>query len=135
MQLSTAAALATISMVPDQGYVKRMGYGAQHHQVAKVSMLKFHVGSFHTDIIVVDCGPLDNPLNGLVNTLSGTTYNSVAVYSCNEGHQLTERGLLTCMVNGQWSSLTPTCDRKPIIIHVSSINEGEFGPFRRGGLC
>ncbi|XP_064386845.1 uncharacterized protein LOC135335316 isoform X3 [Halichondria panicea] len=59
---------------------------------------------------IVDCGPLDNPLNGLVNTLSGTTYNSVAVYSCNEGHQLTERGLLTCMVNGQWSSLTPTCD-------------------------
>ncbi len=67
--------------------------------------------------IVVDCGPLDNPANGLVNTESRTTYNSGAVYSCNEGHQLTGRVLATCMANGQWSSSTPTCDRKPVI-HV-----------------
>ncbi len=65
--------------------------------------------------IVVDCGPLDNPPNGLVNTESRTTYNSGAVYSCNEGHQLTGRGRLTCMDNGQWSSSTSTCDRNATV--------------------
>ena len=61
---------------------------------------------------VVDCGPLVHPRNGRVNTDSGTTYNSVATYSCNEGYYLNGSASRTCMANMEWSPLAPTCDRK-----------------------
>ena len=64
---------------------------------------------FHT---VVDCGPLTNPLNGQVNTSSGTTYNEVAAYSCDPGYYIIGSSSRTCQVNGAWNSTVPSCERE-----------------------
>ncbi len=69
--------------------------------------------------IVVDCGPINIPENGQVNTdesHSGTTYNSVAVYSCNEGYLLKGVAERTCLATGQWSPLTSSCVRKSVCV-------------------
>ena len=56
----------------------------------------------------VDCGTLSNPANGMVS-LSTTTYNSAATYSCNVGHILAGDYLRTCLISGLWSGSEPTC--------------------------
>ena len=62
----------------------------------------------HTDI---DCGPLGHPENGRVS-LSGTTYNSVATYSCDSGYGLIGNNTRTCLGTGNWSGRKPTCMSK-----------------------
>ena len=62
----------------------------------------------HIYSAVVDCGTLDDPTNGIVS-VSTTTYNSVANYSCNIGHTVTGDDMLTCLETGSWSSSVPTC--------------------------
>ena len=59
--------------------------------------------------MVVDCGSLLNPQNGAVNT-SGTTLNSVANYSCNEGYEINGTMTRTCGDDGNWSMVEPNCD-------------------------
>ena len=80
----------------------------------------------HTDILVelhtkyfssvVDCGLLGHPQYGRVNTDSGTTYNSMATYSCNEGYYLNGSASRTCMANGEWSQSTSSCIRKCVLL-------------------
>lgn len=69
-------------------------------------------------MIVADCGPLDDFDNGLVNTESGTTYNSVALYTCNEGYLLNGRARRTCLPSGEWALFTSSCIRKLISIII-----------------
>ena len=64
----------------------------------------FHV---HT---VVDCGDLDDPINGQVS-LSGTTFESIATYTCDPGFTLTRGVERTCRENGQWSGNEPFCGK------------------------
>ena len=59
--------------------------------------------------LAVDCGPLNNPTNGLV-TLSGTTFNKVATYSCNSAYTLNGAQMRTCQASGVWSNAEPICD-------------------------
>ena len=59
----------------------------------------------------IDCGSLDDPANGEVS-VSSTTFNSVATYSCNTGYNLTEHGIRTCSESGVWSGSEPTCTGK-----------------------
>ena len=63
---------------------------------------------------VVNCGPLPESRNStglLVSYSSGTTYNSIATYSCVFTHQLvgnnTER---VCGSDGQWTGMEPYCE-------------------------
>ena len=63
---------------------------------------------------VVNCGPLPESHNStglLVSYSSGTTYNSIATYSCVFTHQLvgnnTER---VCSIDGQWTGMEPHCE-------------------------
>ena len=56
----------------------------------------------------VDCGTLGNPANGMVS-VSTTTYNSVATYSCNPGYALTGDDMRTCLDTKSWSGSEPTC--------------------------
>ena len=55
----------------------------------------------------IDCGNPDAPMNGLVE-FNETTYQSVAVYSCNEGFILEGDRATTCNLAGQWIANT-TC--------------------------
>ena len=72
---------------------------------------------------VVDCGPLSDPANGIVQ-VQNTTLGTTARYECNEGYEL---GGLTdefrfCTVTGMWSDTDPTCDRKLLSNTDSSIH-------------
>ena len=51
----------------------------------------------------IDCGELEPPANGAVN-VSGTTYNSTATYSCDEGYVLVGVSTSTCLGSGNWSN-------------------------------
>ena len=61
---------------------------------------------------VVDC--MDPPAlaSGSVDTSRGTTYQSVAVYQCDEGYTLQGQAITACLENGTWSGPTPTCARE-----------------------
>ena len=63
-------------------------------------------------IIVVDCGPLMDPLNGRVDTLGSTQYLEIANYSCNVGYELIGDVLRQCQGDGEWSGEEPTCQSK-----------------------
>ena len=58
---------------------------------------------------VVDCEALTHPLDGQVNTSSGTTYNQVATYSCDTGYNFVGPPTRTCQDSGMWSSTAPVC--------------------------
>ena len=59
---------------------------------------------------MVDCGDLRNPVSGSVMTPTGTTFASIAEYSCNAGFVLIGNQERTCLLDGQWSGSEPTCD-------------------------
>ena len=54
---------------------------------------------------------MDDPENGRVS-LSGTTYTSVATYSCDSGYDLMGNDTRTCLGTGNWSGGEPTCISK-----------------------
>ncbi len=66
----------------------------------------------------VDCGALTDPMNGLVDTSSGTTFMNTATYTCNNGYTLTGDATRTCQDNGEWSGSASTCESK----YISSLN-------------
>ncbi|XP_064386331.1 sushi, von Willebrand factor type A, EGF and pentraxin domain-containing protein 1-like isoform X3 [Halichondria panicea] len=60
---------------------------------------------------LINCGSLDAPSNGAVDTSSGITYLRRANYTCNPGYTLTGgEGTRTCQANGMWSSSQPACE-------------------------
>ncbi|XP_052245001.1 sushi, von Willebrand factor type A, EGF and pentraxin domain-containing protein 1-like isoform X24 [Dreissena polymorpha] len=56
-----------------------------------------------------DCGNLTQPRHGNVDTSNGTTYLSVAVYSCDIGYTLLGNISRLCYANKTWGDLPPTC--------------------------
>ena len=61
---------------------------------------------------MVDCGLLEAPDNGTVDLSAGTTFGSVAVYSCNDIFELVGSSTRTCLGTGLWSDEPPICDRE-----------------------
>ncbi|KAH9366301.1 hypothetical protein HPB48_000621 [Haemaphysalis longicornis] len=53
--------------------------------------------------IPVDCGPPPPLENGEATTVSGTTYQGVAKYSCRRGFRIVGAGQRTCAANGTWT--------------------------------
>ena len=62
----------------------------------------------------MDCGPLNNITNGMVNTSSGTTFMNTATYTCDPGYMLVGVDSRTCLFNGEWSITPPVCNGKGI---------------------
>ena len=62
-----------------------------------------------TSLTAVDCGSLVNPIHGQVDTFSGTSFTSVATYTCNAGYNLIGSGSRDCTANGVWSQDAPIC--------------------------
>ncbi len=60
----------------------------------------------------VDCGDLTDPINGTVDTSSGTTFNMTATYTCDTGYTLTGYNTRTCGSDGVWMPQAPICNRK-----------------------
>ena len=59
--------------------------------------------------VSINCGTLTLPTNGLVDTLSGTTFGSVATFSCNTGYRLSHQQVVVCGADGVWSPASPSC--------------------------
>ena len=60
---------------------------------------------------VVDCGNLQDPENGMV-TVTETTFESTASYSCNgSNYLLVGATVRTCQANGIWSGSAPECGK------------------------
>ncbi|WAR08657.1 CSMD3-like protein [Mya arenaria] len=49
--------------------------------------------------------------NGSIDISGGTTYDSVAIYTCNAGFDINGVNQRTCRADQTWSNLEPTCDR------------------------
>ena len=56
-----------------------------------------------------ECGSLPAPDHGFVDTSSGTTFGETASYVCNNGYDLIGMATRSCLENGTWSELAPTC--------------------------
>ena len=72
----------------------------------------------------VDCGPLADPVNGVVMVDRGTTFGMAARYSCNAGYMIADGafGLRLCTISGQWSGEAPRCERMYTIQQQDSWN-------------
>lgn len=64
----------------------------------------------YTALPDVDCGSLEDPKDGTVS-LTGTTFISVATYSCDSDYVLMGDEARTCLETGLWSGSTPTCSK------------------------
>ena len=58
-------------------------------------------------VFVADCGN-PAPENGTADTPDGTTYENVAIITCNAGYDLVGDTLISCLDGGNWSS-SPSC--------------------------
>ena len=56
----------------------------------------------------IDCGDLFDPTNGGVSVTS-TTFNSTATYTCDSGYNLVGDTARTCLATASWSSFEPSC--------------------------
>ena len=71
-------------------------------------VIKLHYKYIST--VSVDCGSLINPINGLVDTSSRTTFGSTATYTCDTGYTLSGSQSRTCGADGNWTSSEPFCE-------------------------
>ena len=63
----------------------------------------------HNIYFRMNCGPLTDPDNGQVDTSFGTTFGSVAAFSCNTGYRLSHQQVVMCGADGMWSPASPSC--------------------------
>ena len=60
--------------------------------------------------LLIDCGELDHPTNGYVNTSQGTISGDSAHYDCNAGYTRNGPELRVCNgTNGEWQPEQPAC--------------------------
>ena len=69
----------------------------------------------------VNCGALTDPMNGMVDTSSGTTFMNTATYTCDTGYILIGTSTRMCQSDAVWSSATPTCESKNAWCHLLHI--------------
>ena len=61
-------------------------------------------------LLVIDCGPLDEPKNGFASS-NGTVVGDTATYNCNPGFVLEpeEGNMRVCTHSGKWTGSVPEC--------------------------
>ncbi len=67
--------------------------------------------------VVVLCPDLVSPPNGVV-MMTNRSVGSVAEYSCDVGFQLIGMEQRTCLQNGTWTDIDPTCVGKGYIYYI-----------------
>lgn len=68
-------------------------------------------------MIAIECGDLDDPLNGEVN-YEDAVFNSIATYSCFFGYELIGISKRVCKEDGLWSGNKPSCKGLQSMIHA-----------------
>ena len=85
--------------------------GREREYVSTYSLLihvLYHI-IFVIVFVAVDCGSLTSPVNGNIS-LSGTTFESVADYTCQAGYLLVGSESRLCQANRTWSGDSPICE-------------------------
>ena len=72
-----------------------------------------------------ECPPLSAPANGTLN-LTGTTFGSLAEYSCDLGFVLAGTEVRMCQASGAWSGAPARCESE-----FSEGSKGETSIFAR----
>ena len=69
-------------------------------------------------IHISDCGNVLGFTGGTISYTSGTTYLSVASFTCDNGYEMTTTNTRTCQAGGTWSDANAVCDPISKKIHV-----------------
>ncbi len=116
--LPTPVTMATLWLETSPECVGLVGAGHSWSLLVLVCTIILFLSCPHECIIcpsVVDCGPLTDPTNGMVD-IPTTTFESTATYSCtNNGYTLNGDMTRTCLATGDWSGSEPACDSTLII--------------------
>ena len=72
-------------------------------------------------ITVINCGSLNDPDNGQVDSSSGTTFGSTATYTCDTGYTLSGSQSRTCGTDGSWTFQSPSCLGEKLVIVLYGI--------------
>ena len=80
----------------------------------------FHLCTIGRAFVVVDCGALGSPQNG-AKVGTKTTYLSTSTFTCNPGYARNGSSSRTCLSDGSWNGVQPTCDGVYFLyIYISS---------------
>ena len=63
----------------------------------------------NSNFLLLDCGGLNSPANGAVDTTAGTTYGKTATYTCNVGFNVQGDATRLCGADGLWAGNAPIC--------------------------
>ena len=63
-------------------------------------------------LTAIDCGQLDPPANGTVDTSQGSLLGAVATYSCDPSFTLVGTATRQCQEDETWTGESPTCEGK-----------------------
>uniref|UniRef100_T1ISZ4 Sushi, von Willebrand factor type A, EGF and pentraxin domain-containing protein 1 n=1 Tax=Strigamia maritima TaxID=126957 RepID=T1ISZ4_STRMM len=66
----------------------------------------------------IDCGQPEEPENGTIIFLSGTTWSKQVDYSCNEDTTAVGEASAECLEDGTWSNPAPTCLSHCIVVEI-----------------
>ena len=76
---------------------------------------------------ITECGVLGNPPGGTADSSGGTTYGSVATFTCDLGYTMTGTATSTCQADESWDNLDPGCQIngtvKPVLSDHSKIGK------------
>ncbi len=72
--------------------------------------------------LVVDCGPPVIPNNANISLSAGTTFNSVATYTCHSCYHRMGVSVQICLETGVWIPNPPTCESEYSIWGYTTVN-------------
>lgn len=66
-------------------------------------------------VTAIQCEPPIEIAHGVMQIPTDTLYGSEVKYTCNVGFKMLGPNKITCLANGQYDSLPPSCERKFIL--------------------
>ena len=70
----------------------------------------------YNTLIVIDCGPPPNIINGSPGTPTNTTFGGTVMYTCESGYEIsTGMSTISCLNTGIWDT-PPTCTGNPQLL-------------------
>ena len=110
VQLHTPVTLVMYCLGHNHVVVELMETGHYQSHFVKVCLNLVSLYVITTFTAAVNCRPLTDPDNGLVDTPYGTTFRSTATYTCNTGYALSGSQTRSCGADGNWTSSEPFCE-------------------------
>ena len=71
--------------------------------------LQDHVIDYIYQPTAIDCGELDGPADGRVDTSQGSLLGAEAIYTCGPSFRLVGTSSRVCQEDETWSGEAPTC--------------------------